>query len=76
MCVGAKISANERILEKIHEKAHNFGTKVRIFHSSHMFSAEKVSSLTRLFHLRLRCILNERGIFIVDAMVLWIGLFC
>ena len=52
MCVGAKISANERILEKIHEKAHNFGTKVRIFHSSHMFSAEKVSSLTRLFHLR------------------------
>ena len=52
MCVGAKISTNERILEKIHEKAHNFGTKVRIFHSSHMFSAEKVSSLTRLFHLR------------------------
>lgn len=52
MCVGAKISANERNLEKIHEKAHNFGTKVRIFHSSHMFSAEKVSSLTRLFHLR------------------------
>ena len=52
MYVGAKISANERILEKIHEKAHNFGTKVRIFHSSHMFSAEKVSSLTRLFHLR------------------------
>ena len=52
MCVGAKISANERILEKIYEKAHNFGTKVRIFHSSHMFSAEKVSSLTRLFHLR------------------------
>ena len=52
MCVGAKISANERILEKIHEKAHNFGKKVRIFHSSHMFSAEKVSSLTRLFHLR------------------------
>ena len=51
MCVGAKISTNERILEKIHEKAHNFGTKVRIFHSSHMFSAEKVSSLTRLFHL-------------------------
>ncbi len=52
MCVGTKISTNERILEKIHEKAHNFGTKVRIFHSSHMFSAEKVSSLTRLFNIR------------------------
>ena len=76
MCVGAKISANERILEKIHEKAHNFGTKVRIFHSSHMFSAEKVSSLTpRLFHLRLRCILNERGIFIVKTMGAWLVYF-
>ena len=52
MCAAPKTPQNERILEKIHEKAHNFGTKVRIFHSSHMFSAEKVSSLTRLFHLR------------------------
>ena len=39
-------------------------------------SVLKSSRAPRLFHLRLRCILNERGIFIVDAMVLWIGLFC
>ena len=37
---------------------------------------KKVIASTRLFHLRLRCILNERGVFIVDAVVLWIGLFC
>ena len=33
-------------------------------------------TLQRLFHLRLRCILNERGAFIVASMVLWIGVFC
>ena len=31
---------------------------------------KKVIASTRLFHLRLRCILNERGVFIVDAVVL------
>ena len=30
---------------------------------------------TRLFHLRLRCILNERGIFIVKTMGAWLVYF-
>ena len=36
---------------------------------------KKVIASTRLFHLRLRCILNERGIFIVKTMGVWLVYF-
>ena len=36
---------------------------------------KKIPLKARLFHLRLRCILNERGIFIVKTMGVWLVYF-
>ena len=36
---------------------------------------KKDPTQTRLFHLRLRCILNESGIFIVKTMGVWLVYF-
>ena len=42
--------------------------------NSHLLE-EFFQSWTRLFHLRLRCILNESGIFIVKTMGVWLVYF-
>ena len=51
------------------------GTKVQRKDVLHKLSTIEFSNDSRLFHLRLRCILNEMGIFIVKTMGVWLVYF-